>query len=215
MINTGKMEEPQTLNMRRIVRVTLPLGDGSARLREPMNQDWIHVTQAIIQRLENQRESLPLDLLRRFTMNAVFEALQDKDEAVDISLGLAQTFKMILEEVFRLPVNKIQVHSSTQKQSRSGPWACVLFVYGLRKLGLYFELKDPYCSVYKDPTEEMAAAPPPVPAKLYPKATVPVGSNTTSKLQTMLEKLEEPLAPRPAPSAVPPMKKSLFKEKFY
>ena len=224
------MDETQLLNLRRVVKVRLPVGDGTSAMREAMNQDWLDVVAAIIERLEDRRPALPYDLLKRLGMNAVFEALQDKESKVDISLGVAQYFKMIIEEIFRVPANRIRVFSNEQKKSSDRPWACVLFALGTRKLGLFFQFKDPYCTIYTEPSGEVLAdsvALPPTPrddAMYRP----PIGSeginnatNSSSKLDAILNKMAVRSTPvyggdaSGQPQRVKPPSVGKFNEKFY
>ena len=202
------MEEPQTLNLRRVVKVRLPRGDGTTGMRESMNQDWIDSTKAIVDRLEGTQESLPMDLFKRLTMNALFESLQDKDSPTDVSLGVAQTFKMLIEEVFRIPKARIMVHSSQQKSSKNAPWACILFVLGTRKLGIFFQFKEPYCEIYIQPTGS-------VPEE-KPLTTPRVQQNEFTSANPALASVLNKMTPRLSPPEQPVRHKiSKFKEKFY
>lgn len=221
------MEEPQLLNMRRVVKVRLPVGDGTSAMRESLNQDWIDAVAAIIERLEDRRPNLPLDLLKRLGMNAVFEALQDKESKVDISLGVAQYFKMIIEEIFRVPANRIRVFSNEQKKSSDRPWACVLFALGTRKLGLFFQFKDPYCTVYTEPSGEVLAEAvtlPPTPRDDAMYQT-PMGSGSATSSSTKLDAILNKMAVRTTPvyggdasgqpQRMKPPSVGKFNEKFY
>ncbi len=232
-------ESAQVLNFRQSVLVPLPRGDGTSAMRDPINRDWLYVTQMIIDRLEGKREKLSIDLLRRLGMNAVFSLMQDKEEKIDISIGVAQTFKMLLEEVFRLSPGRIRVVANTQRKSQTGPFACLLFSLGPRQLGLFFRPQDPQCEVFLEPSgdvpEQQSLQQQQQQQQTYPRAPVSGWSNPPS-LPAPLPHTNNPilnnvlnqasathpptpqvgsLAPRPTIRNGDPVKLARFKQKFY
>jgi hypothetical protein len=130
-------------------RVTWPLGDGTSTLRDPMSQNWILATSAIMELLEGKTKSLPIETFQMFSINTIYESFEPEATGEDTSLALAIQFQSILKDIFK--TREITVRADAHQSITSCPWSSVVFTQGSRRCGLHFLLKEPFFEMFMEP----------------------------------------------------------------
>jgi hypothetical protein len=131
-------------------RVVWALGDGTSALRDPINQNWILATSAIMELLEGKTKNFPYETFKGFSVNTVYEEFEPDAAPIDTSLALSLQFHRIIKDVFK---NKdIIVKPSSFQSLTSCPWSSVLFEFEGRRCGLHFLLKEPFFEMFIEPT---------------------------------------------------------------
>lgn len=185
------------LNKRRAsqksLKIIIPVGDGTAALREEMNQSWILAAALAMRVLFGEQREIPHETLKEFAVTTLFENFSSDSSGQDTSAATAQQFKNIIKDIFHN--REISVRPDAYQTLTNCPWASIVLQWQARTLGLHFLLREPFFELFREPTEPIER-PKPGAAKPTPAAAAPASNNPFDILRSMTS--------RPPPPEVEP-----------